>query len=261
MQINDIGYNHRHDADFNIDRPYGSGDYMLLILKTPARFIFEDYEQNTTPNSVILYRKGTPQRYCALGAQFVNDWIHFTIDDNEMVFFEALDIPFDKVINVEDINGLSMLVNNMSYEHYSINTYKTDSVELYMKLLFIKLSELIHGRRNQKPSSDYDNFAIIRSQIYNKPNEDWNIAMLAHRLAMSKSHFQHLYKEIFGVSAMNDVINSRIEHAKYLLSSTDLQINQISLLCGYKCHVHFMRQFKSRMDMTASEYRDKMQNR
>ena len=32
MQINNIGYHHFHDADFKIERPNGSGDYLLLLL-------------------------------------------------------------------------------------------------------------------------------------------------------------------------------------------------------------------------------------
>ena len=97
--------------------------------------------------------------------------------------------------------------------------------------------------------------SILRSQIYNMPYNDWNIEGLAHQLTMSKSYFQHLYKEIFGISVMNDVIQSRIEHSKYLLSTTDISITQIAQMCGYKCDLHFMRQFKTRMQMTPSEYR------
>ena len=54
---------------------------------------------------------------------------------------------------------------------------------------------------------------------------------------------------------MNDVIRSRIEHSKYLLSTTDMPIAQIAEMCGYKCELHFMRQFKTRMNMTPTEYR------
>ncbi len=256
MQINNIGYNHHHDADFYVDRPTGSGDYMLLLLKTPAIFSFGDVEEKTAPNSFILYNKGTPQHYRALGSQFENDWFHFIIEEDDISFFQAINIPFDKVVQLEDINGLSMLIKNMSYEHYSSNAFKTDSVELYMKLFFLKLSETVHSSENKTAGSHYDKLAIIRSKIYNQPYNDWDIDWLSHELTMSKSHFQHLYKKTFGVSAMDDVIRSRVEHAKYLLSTTDLPINQIAQLCGYKCDLHFMRQFKSRMNMTPTEYRN-----
>ena len=34
MEIRNAGYNHCHDTDFIIDRPKGSGDNLLLLLKT-----------------------------------------------------------------------------------------------------------------------------------------------------------------------------------------------------------------------------------
>ncbi|MBQ8396101.1 MAG: helix-turn-helix transcriptional regulator, partial [Oscillospiraceae bacterium] len=154
------------------------------------------------------------------------------------------------------INGLSMLIKSMSYEHYSSNTFRTYSCDLYLKLFFLKLSEAVHSDDYKKVSSHYDKLAIIRSKIYNKPYNDWDIDWLSHELAMSKSYFQHLYKKTFGVSAMDDVIQSRIEHAKYLLSTTDLPVNQIAQLCGYKCDLHFMRQFKSRINQTPTQYRN-----
>ena len=255
MQITNIGYNHCHDADFKIQRPTGSGDYLLLLLKTPAIFTFSGKDYITAPDSFILYKEGTPQFYRAYGAQFSNDWFHFTIDEDEKDFFQAIDIPFDKITTLDDINGLSLIIKSMSYEKYSSNLYRADSVELYMKLFFLKLSEAIHTVENEKTGSHYDKLAILRSQIYNMPYNDWSVDWLSHQLAMSKSYFQHLYKEVFGVSVMNDVIRSRIEHAKYLLSTTDIPITQIAQLCGYKCDLHFMRQFKSRVNTTPSEYR------
>lgn len=255
MQINNIGYNHCHDADFQIQRPEGSGDNLLLLLKTPAIFTLNGKDTVTEPNSFMLYRKDTPQFYRAYGAQFANDWFHFDISDNERGFFEALDIPFDRIMQIGNLNGLSLIIKNMCYENYSSNLYKTDSVELYMKLFFIKLSEKIHASGNDGSGSYYDKMSILRSQIYNMPYHEWNIEGLAHQLTMSKSYFQHLYKEIFGISVMNDVIQSRIEHSKYLLSTTDIPIIRIAEMCGYKCELHFMRQFKTRMQMTPSEYR------
>lgn len=255
MHINNIGYNHCHDADFKIQRPTGSGDYLMLLLRTSAVFDINDEDVITEPDSFILYRKGTPQFYRAFGAQFSNDWFHFDIPDEEMDFLEMLDIPFDRVIPIGDLNELSLIIKNMCYENYSSNIHKTDSVDLYLKLFFIKLSERIHSVEQGKSGSHYDRLSILRSQIYNMPYYDWNVENLSHQMTMSQSYFQHLYKEIFGISVMNDVILSRIEHAKYLLSTTDISVTQIAEMCGYKCELHFMRQFKSRMHMTPSEYR------
>ena len=258
MQINNIGYNHVHDADLMIQRPSGSGDYLLLLLKTPAVFTLNGKDILTERNSFILYRKGTPQFYHASGAQFANDWLHFDLSEEELSYIESLDIPFDQVEPLGDINDLSLIIKNMCFENYSSNQFKTESIQLYMKLLFIKLSQKLHSINDSHSSSYYDKISVIRTKIYKMPYYDWNIEGAAHQLAMSKSYFQHVYKKILGTSFMNDVIQSRIEHAKYLLSTTDISILQIAEMCGYKSSAHFTRQFKARMNMSPSEYRDMM---
>ena len=260
MNINNIGYDHYHNADFRIERPQGSGDYLFLLLKTPAIFTLNDEDIIAEKNSFILFEKDTPQFYSAYESVFSNDWFHFSISEDDIRFFKELDIPFNEIVHIENINDLSIIIKNMCYENYSSNIYRTDSVELYMKLFFIKLSEKIHSDDNQNTGSYYDKMSILRPKIYNMPHHKWTVEKLANSLTMSKSYFEHLYKELFGISVMNDVIQSRIEHSKYLLSTTDIPIIKIAEICGYNSAPHFMRQFRSRTDMTPKEYRKFIKN-
>ena len=255
MQINNIGYNHVHDADFIIKRPSGSGDYLLVLLKSPAVFTLNGEDTITESNSFILYRKGMPQFYRAYGSRFSNDWFHFEMSDDDLKFIVSLSIPFDEVKILGDINDLSLIIKNMCYERYSSNKYKDDSVRLYMRLFFLKLAEKMSSVSRATHGSYYEKMSMIRTNIYNKPYDNWTIQGMSHQLTMSESYFQHLYKKIFGTGVMNDVIQSRVEHAKYLLSTTDISIEHISQMCGYNSSSHFMRQFKKETGMRPSDYR------
>lgn len=51
MIIINVGYNHCHDADFFIDRPNGSGDYLLLLLKTNSIFNLNGKDVHVPMNS------------------------------------------------------------------------------------------------------------------------------------------------------------------------------------------------------------------
>ncbi|WP_124099306.1 AraC family transcriptional regulator [Ruminococcus sp. Marseille-P6503] len=256
MRITNVGYNHYHDADFFINRPAGSGDYLVLLLKTPAVFMIDGVQFRAEADSVIYYNKGTPQFYKADGAQFGNDWFHF-LPDNEMDerFLAALDIPFDKIIKLDSVAELSVFINMMCYENYSANLFKADSVDLLVKLFFIKLSEKMNTSANKDLATWHKKLSILRTKIYNMPSHNWNIDGLAHEVTASRSSFQHMYKKTFGTTPMNDVVTSRIEHAKYLLSSTDYTITYIAQMCGYSSDTHFMRQFKNKTGMTPSAYR------
>ena len=61
MEIRNAGYNHCHDTDFIIDRPKGSGDNLLLLLKTDCIVTLDGVDQLVPANSVFLYPKDAPQ--------------------------------------------------------------------------------------------------------------------------------------------------------------------------------------------------------
>lgn len=255
MKINNIGCNYSHAPDFYISRPCGSGDNVLILLKTPAVFNLSGKDIETPENAFILYREGTPQFYCACEKGFVNDWFHFSFTREEAKIFDILNIPFDTIKSIGDMRPLSAMIENMSYEYFSDNSYRSYSIELYMKLFFTKLGEQLHNRSERCVFPYYEQMSGIRGKILSTPQRGWRVDILAKEAAMSVSYFEHMYKKIFGISVMNEIINSRIEYAKFILSTTDIPVSQIADMCGYKNDVHFIKQFKSRTDLTPTEYR------
>ena len=256
MIINNVGFNHCHDADFYINRPDGSGDYLFLAIKSKSVFDINGTSIIIPENTIFIYNKGTPQYYRALnGSSFSNDWIHFLFEDNELEEFIRLNIPFDTPIYNCDINQISFFIKSISSENYSCNTYKDKTIKKYIEIMFYKISESLCLNSMQNINSNYEMLLTIRNKIYTKPYESRNIESSAHEVRMSPSNFQHLYKKAFGISFINDIIQSRIEYAKLHLTQTDITVKGISELCGYNNITHFFRQFKDVTGMTPIEYR------
>ena len=63
------------------------------------------------------------------------------------------------------------------------------------------------------------------------------------------------YKQFFGLSCQQDMINARLKFAKYYLQNSDMNIGSLAGFCGYENELHFMRQFKKFTGLTPSEYR------
>lgn len=255
MQINNIGYHFKHQNGFEIKRPNGSGDYMLLLLRTSAIFHFNTGDEIAPHDSFIIYEKGTPQHYGINEEYFSNDWIHFDIDEIEMKSLRDMNIPFDTIVSLGDIKDLSQIVKTMYQEKYSANPYKDKTLALYFELLCIKISERIKYEGKMKSLPNYAKLSAVRTEIYNHPEKSRLVGELAKSAMMSESYFMHLYKQFFGVSVVADIINARIEHSKFLLSATDMTVSAVAYECGYKNDVRFMRQFKTVVGMTPSEYR------
>ncbi len=95
----------------------------------------------------------------------------------------------------------------------------------------------------------------LRKDIISNPQKNWTASQIAKNMHISKSHLQRLYKQLFSVALKDDIINARINRAEQMLRHTDMRIREIALQCGYNSETHFMRQFKEKTNITASDYR------
>ena len=105
---------------------------------------------------------------------------------------------------------------------------------------------------------DYkDQIYRLRRNMLSQPQKEWDIEEISRDIGISRSHLQRLYKQLFGASIKDDVINARINRAKQLLAHTGMRIQEVAELCGYNNDHHFMRQFKERCGVTAAQFRKK----
>lgn len=258
MQIGSIGYNYSHGEDFVMDRPNGPGAWLFLLIKTPALFELNGKKLRVKQDSFIIFTPDMPCRYRAAEGTYTDDWAYFSADESDIEAFARLDIPVNEIVHLGSVEELSQIMHIMAYEFYSANPYREEITERYAEILLLKLSRTIRsGTGGSYASFAEKNHRLtqIRALIYTAPDAVPDIDEMAARAGMSRSGFQHLYKKMFGVSIMTDVIKGRIDRAKRLLSSTNLTVREIAERCGYDSEFNFMRQFKAKTGQTPSEYR------
>ena len=255
MKISNAGYNYRHPEGFRIDRPQGSGDCILLIVRSEAFFVLKNARIETQKNCAIVFKEGTPQLYGALSGEFINDWIRFDLSCDDERIFSELEIPFDTIIPLREAADFSHYVKSIFMEKHSQNLHREKSIERYFDLILLKLSENILRGDFEKASPVYHALCTLRNEIRLTPQNPWTIDFISQKMKMSRSYIQHLYKQFFGISISADIQSSRIEYAKYLLALTNEKISAIAASCGYESDVHFMRIFKKATALTPSEFR------
>lgn len=257
MRIIDIGCNSIHLGDFSICRPNGYGAYLFLRMRTKAFIEYKNEIKEIAPNTFILYSTNSRQYYGSVGNTYVDDWIHFELDEYEENLLSTYDIKLDTPFNIANTSSLEQLLQNLTLEFYSVNHNKQASQKLYMELLFAKLQEAQLQSQKEKSAQLSAQFSQLRSDIYNMPNRKWKLDDIARQFNYSVSYFQHTYKKMFGTTITDDVSQSRIHLAKLLLSGTSLSVKDISTQCGYEYDVYFMRQFKKITGITPSQFRTK----
>lgn len=71
---------------------------------------------------------------------------------------------------------------------------------------------------------------------------------------MEKSQFYHYYKLFFQSTPKSELLQARMEKARYLLTNEALQIQQVAQACGFTNMQHFSRYFKEWFHCSPREY-------
>lgn len=78
--------------------------------------------------------------------------------------------------------------------------------------------------------------------------------ILAEQAHISEVYFRKLFKESYGVTPHQYILELRIRHAKLLLSEQSATVTAISEACGFSSVYHFCRSFKQITGMTPREF-------
>ena len=258
MDILSIGCGSVYDEDYHFCREPENGEYMLLLTRSRAEIGFSGIRGEFPENTLVIYDDKMKRDYRAAGTSLICDWICFTAgNDNGMSDFPEL--VFNRPFRAADAEFISGLIRNIASEFYSLGTRRTKMLDSLMNMLLIKAGDCTGRRDSSQQAADphYSSLIELRAKIYRNPQLKWNVDTMAADVNMSRSYLQHIYREVFGVSCISDVISSKIEKAKEILTGSSCTVSQVAFMCGYDNEEHFMRQFKAQMGVTPSEYRER----
>lgn len=255
MYINHCGINFTHQ-NFRVHRPGGSGDYLFVYTKTPACFTVEGRECIQPKHTVFLCRKGDPQFFRGAEEIYINDYIHFNTETEEDErFLASLPLKFSTPLQLPDTERFMRIHQQLVQETINPSAFAQLSVDLLLKHFLIKLAEAMERFDQNYAPTTYARINLLRDRIYRDPQLPWTVRSMAEMVSFSPSYLQAVYRRMFRVSCMTDVICARTELAKKLLRLTDRTAREIALQCGYQNETHFSRQFKQQTGCSPLAYR------
>ncbi|MDE6677856.1 MAG: AraC family transcriptional regulator [Ruminococcus sp.] len=259
MNIISTGFHSVYGSEYRFRSQPQKNIFMLVLTKSNAVFCVDGVEYHTPPETFVLYDDTVIREYSADNSFLVCDWICFDKNgDNE--FLDSLELPFNYPVQFSDTDFISNLIRNIASEHYSLGARRIKMTETLMKTMLLKINDFSgwHDESQQTVDPHYNALMELREKVYRNPQMKWNVDSMASDVNMSRSYFQHIYREMFGISCVADVINGKIEKAKEILSETSCTVSQVSAMCGYDNEEHFMRQFKKIVGVTPTKYRKKV---
>lgn len=126
---------------------------------------------------------------------------------------------------LRELCGNKRMDNNDRIPGYFENTYKG-----------VKLGELIEFIEN-----NYDTIISVDD--------------LSRKVSLNKSYLINLFRQAYGTTPLKYINSVRMAKAKELLTYTDLNITEISMMVGFQSIHYFSRFFKEKEACTPLEYR------
>lgn len=99
---------------------------------------------------------------------------------------------------------------------------------------------------------------MVRDYIENHFSEDLSMDHLSEVFGIDKNQLSQRYKSVHGKGISEFIRETRISHAKFLLTMTTMPIATVGELCGYGDYYYFARVFKRETGYTCSRFRDEV---
>lgn len=241
------------DCDI-INRPEGSGDYLLLYFMTPMKVQLCGRTQMAKEGAFLLYTPGQAQIYRAVG-QFKNSFVHFTCDDDG--FLAAYGLPVNKIVYPPFPDALNALFKAVYMESVTKQSYYQEQIDKLMHQLFILFSRQLQTFPDGKgfQADLFEEFRKARIEILTHIERKWDADSMAALTNLGTSQFYRYYRLFFNRSPKSELLDARMERSKYLLRVEKLPVAQAAAQAGFDSLPHFTRYFKKACGMPPSEYR------
>lgn len=251
--IHFIGYSAVHPSDFLFETTSGPDQYTLLLVATPVQFLLDGQWQEYPAGTAMLYAPGQSICYRACRETYQNDWVRFSSDDPLVTQFPLTGAPFP----VSDTEYCHLLLKLLTWETSLSSADSELTVSNLLQVLFLRLRQ---DTLRREDCAHAPGLLALHKKIYNDPQLPWSISAMAGELHLSAGYLQILYRKMFGVSCMDDVIAGRIRKAREQLAYTRDPISEVADACGYRNVEHFCRQFRQQTGMTPGAFRRSLLN-
>ncbi len=238
-----------------IDLEKGKKDYTLYFFKSPVLANTKLGLHEATSGDCMLLTPGYPHSIKSKSGDWTYDSLSFKGSDASRLISQ---IPFDanEVLSPLQSYFIDSLLEKISKECRALDMHWERVVACTVDELLTKIIRFSKQDFVLSMPDHSQKLRDLRSEVHESFHLPWTIKKMAEKLNLSSSRFASLYKQEFNTSPTEDLIKTRIEQAKKMLSATKVSVKQVSVACGFESVHYFHRAFKKRIDITPKHYQN-----
>lgn len=248
LYVLNCGYYRDVRENLHTRRAAGRSDYHLIYVKSGQMLVNGEV---LSPGSLRIYVPGEQQDYTYTSGENTNYfWVHFTGTQAKAIL-DRLKLGsgiFHFNDRIEEAEKIWLLLCESTF-------FKLENTHEYSASLLLSLLNLLATPKEAR--SPFSKAAKLLEDMTAKVS----VPELAHKYHMSVGHFIESFKKAYGYTPMNYRAIKQFDNAKILLKEMDLPISTISEMCGFADPLYFSRQFKKRIGISPTEYRNQFNKR
>ena len=228
---------------------YANGrEYCGIVFceKGSAEYIFKNHQryQHKSGTVALFSEKAAYTVRVSADQGFLHHTVNFCLTEP---FFLPNEVCF---VPLNEISAFKNLLSSLFYYH----SLSTTSAHLSCMSLLYRLLSIVYPScigEQFRPA----NLANAVSYMATHLNKQISTKQLSELCMMSDTSFRRKFKETYGISPIDYLLQLRIEQAEDFLLHSQLSIAEIALMCGFNDSGYFCRTFKKQTGVTPTTYK------
>lgn len=236
----------------------GLSSYLFFLIESGAGTLsYEGQDHPLRAGDCVFIDCRTAYSHTTSTALWKLKWVHFQGTNMDQIYHKYVERGGQPVFHPDKISPYIDLTDHL-YQIASSDDYLKD-MKIYEQLtglLTLLLKESWNpDKRLHETSGKKKNLQEIKDFLETHYAEKVTLDMLASEFYINKFYLTRIFKEQYGTTLTNYLLELRITHAKHLLRFTDQPIEQIGESVGMKDANYFSRIFKKIEGETPGMYR------
>lgn len=185
-------------------------------------------------------------------------WVHFYGPNMNHIYEKYAERGGRPYFHPDNLDEYNYLLQEL-YELAASDDYVRDMMiyEKIISLLTLLMKESWHPEHSRKTVTGSKKQMLQDIKDYLDSNYQKKVSLdeLSHMFFINKFYLTRVFKEQFGLSINNYLLQIRITHAKQLLRFTDMTLEAIGSECGMGDPNYFSRMFKKVEGISPREFR------
>jgi AraC family transcriptional regulator, arabinose operon regulatory protein len=239
------------DGSYKISRKDSQLYIFEYILRGQGIVKTEEKEFSAVEGDIYILHKQSNHSYYS---DSKNPWIK--------IWFNAKGPLIDSLINIYKLSSINHISNlDISELFFKIleiakNSKKSDkeifsAASLVFHEIIIRLSKVIHANQVvQSPDA-----IKLKQYLDKKYMADISLKEMGELIFRSPSQTIRIFKNNFGITPYNYLMNKKLEVSKLMLQNTNISIKEISISLSFADEHYFSNYFKSKIGLSPSLFR------